>query len=240
MKDPGWELNGGEVVAAVKRVRDEVAISGYAWMRSAVTYEFFEEVCGLLGSITLRTDVRIDEERNDAQRKVRIDKDRPSVYQSSALDFHTDSHTVDLIGWYCRDRDETGGASLLVDTSDLAELFSEEELEALTEVKVRYPGRSPAGVEEVVETPMLKRRGETFSVAYAPWLVETPSKPEAKTALARFERYVADKRRTSLISVTLKPGESLFIDNSRMLHARDELPSDSKRHLIRLYLREHH
>jgi hypothetical protein len=229
-----------DVLATAERVRGSLALSGCAWIRNAISYESFEEVCGALGSIMHRTDIRIDEEMESEQRRVRIEKDRPSVYRSSALDFHTDSSRVDLIAWYCRAQDATDGATLLVDTHDLPAALAKDELAALAEVRVLQPTRGADGLEESVPAPLLTSTDEAIGITYTPWLVEQPATARSKAALTSFEGYIAHKRQTALISIKLEPGEALFINNRRMLHARNELPADSKRHLIRLYLQEHH
>jgi alpha-ketoglutarate-dependent taurine dioxygenase len=83
---------------------------------------------------------------------------------------------------------------------------------------------------------LLTRRGDAWAVYYVPWLVEPPEDEGTRRLLERFTDYVHDKEAHDLIAVRLRRGESLFVDNRRILHGRGALPEGSRRHLVRLYL----
>jgi alpha-ketoglutarate-dependent taurine dioxygenase len=74
-------------------------------------------------------------------------------------------------------------------------------------------------------------------VFYVPWFVERPDDEAGRDRLGRFGRLVYEAHRTSRLEIRLERGQCLFIDNRRMLHGRGALPEDSRRHLVRLYLR---
>jgi alpha-ketoglutarate-dependent taurine dioxygenase len=73
-------------------------------------------------------------------------------------------------------------------------------------------------------------------VFYAPWLISHDSHQGLGGA------FVADLIAQSLsnsIRVRLAPGQSLFIDNQRMLHGRDALATTSMRWLTRWWIKAH-
>jgi hypothetical protein len=107
-----------------------------------------------------------------------------------------------------------------------------EEVAMMERVRVRSMVRD-AGQEIVREYPLLA----AGKVYYASWLL-APDLGEAERKLAaRFDACLAQKDAVSPIRIRLEPGEMLFVDNHRVLHGRSKLPPDSRRHLVRLYLR---
>jgi len=179
--------------------------------------------------------VREDEDRR--RRRADGKPDRPVVYSSSELGFHTDRPTVDVIGWYCVEQDASDGAVLLIDTVDLEDHLSAAELEGLGRIEVGYSVRDrETGREELRSAPLASQGPRGLAVYYAPWRL--PRGLDASTArlLAGFAAYVERRRETSLSRIRLEPGESLFIDNHRLLHARGELSPASRRHIVRLYI----
>jgi hypothetical protein len=189
-----------------------------------------------LGTITLRTDIRVDSEADDALRRARnpLYAGRPSVYRAEGLSYHTDSPLTDMLAWYCVEQDAVDGTSALIDTGDLAQHFNEEELSALSEVRVRFMTRGDDDNEIAREYPLFA----DGKVYYAPWLVSEDLDEREREMAARFAAYLARKDTTDPIRIRLKPGEMLFVDNHRILHGRSPIPPDSRRHLVRLYIRK--
>jgi alpha-ketoglutarate-dependent taurine dioxygenase len=227
------DLDGAAILAA--DVRERLPREGYVYIDRALPEEIFTAAARQLGTVTMRTDIRVDAAADDALRRARdpLHADRPSVYRAKSLSYHTDTPLADVLAWYCLEQDAAGGSSVLVDTADVARHFDAEELAALEHVRVRSHIREEAGHEIVREYPLLA----AGKVYYAPWLV-APDLSEAERKLAeRFDEYLAKKAATTPIRIRLKPGEMLFIDNHRVLHGRGELPPDSRRHLVRLYIR---
>jgi hypothetical protein len=241
----GTAKTGGTGACALARlaetIRASLATDGLALVATRLSAEDFEALGSLIGVVEERTDIRIDPARRQAQMASRSDalgKARPGVYQAESLGMHTDRPTAAVLAWYCFEQDVDAGETILVDTSDMADYFSLDELTTLAGVQVSYAVRRPnAAGEMVFRQPLLTRSGARYEVFYVPWNVAEPSTTEARCALEKFADYVRQGRDQRAIRIRLWPGESMFIDNRRMLHGRDALPEASKRHLLRLYIR---
>jgi alpha-ketoglutarate-dependent taurine dioxygenase len=216
-------------------VRERLPREGFVHIDRVLSQEVFAEAAQQLGAITLRTDIRVDPAADDALRRARDPQhaDRPSVFRAAGLSYHTDTPLADVLAWYCVEQDAADGSSALVDTGDVARHFDADELAALERVRIRLLTREQAGHEIVNEYPLLA----AGKVYYVPWLVSPDLDDEERNLAARFDDYLAMKDATQPIRIRLKPGEMLFIDNHRILHGRSELPPDSRRHLVRLYIR---
>ena len=155
------------------------------------------------------------------------------MYRPERLSFHADTPMADVLAWYCVEQDAADGSSALVDTGDIARHFDADELAAMERVRVRYRAGGEAGHEIFDDVPLRA----ASKIYYAPWLVSPDLDERQRELVARFDDYLAKKDATAPIRIRLKPGEMLFIDNHRVLHGRSELPPDSRRHLVRLYIR---
>jgi hypothetical protein len=218
-----------------------MAVKSRGWIRVAGPRPLseFEQIGACLGEIELRTDIVVDAARDREQRERRRHQpSRPGVYASAALELHTDRPTAAMLGWYCVEPDATGGATQLVDTRPLLSEFSTDELVALGRVQVRHAQPDAVTGEEVLyHAPLVSRRGSEWAVFYVPWFVEPPQNEAGRLLLERFQRLVEHERRRDVLAIVLKRGQCLFIDNRRMLHGRGPLPEDTRRHLVRLYIR---
>jgi hypothetical protein len=216
-------------------VRDRLPHEGYVHIVRVLPEEVFTEAAKQLGTIELRTDIRVDAEADDALRRARdpLHADRPSVYRAEGLTYHTDSPVIDVLAWYCVEQDAVDGTSALVDTGDVAEHFNDGELAMLSRVRVRTMSRDAENHEIIHEYPLL----EAGKVYYAPWLLSPDLNEEERSLAGRFADYLTQKDATAPIRIRLKPGETLFVDNHRILHGRSTIPPDSRRHLVRLYIR---
>jgi hypothetical protein len=215
-------------------VRRRLPDEGYVHIARVLTEEVFTAAAQLLGTIALRTDIRVDLQADDALRRSRdpLYADRPSVYRADGLWYHTDSPLIDVLAWYCVEQDAVDGTSALVDTGDLTNHFDDAEQAALSHVRVRAMMREADGSESAHEYPLLSG-GKVY---YAPWLLSENLGDDERALAARFAGYIAQKDATAPIRIRLKPGEMLFVDNHRILHGRSEIPPDSKRHLVRFYI----
>jgi hypothetical protein len=227
------DIDHAAILAAEVRMR--LPREGYVHLGRVVAEEVFTEAARQLGTVTMRTDIRVDAAADDALRQARdpLHADRPSVYRSERLSYHTDTPLADVLAWYCVEQDAEDGSSALVDTGDVAQHFDADELALMEHVRVRSLTRGEAGHEIVRDYP-LRAAGKVY---YAPWLVSPDLDDEERKLAERFEAYLATKDATQPIRIRLHPGEMLFIDNHRILHGRSELAADSRRHLIRLYIR---
>jgi Taurine catabolism dioxygenase TauD, TfdA family len=241
---PGWNVNqgdplGSDLPALADHVHSNLAAHGWVHVAHSLSEADFEAVAARIGTNELRTNIVVDPERERLQKASRGTMlARPGVYQAAALDMHTDRPTAHVLAWYCVEQDDQAGATLLIDTSDLTDHFSDADLDGLGRVHVTCAIRDPITSKEIVKTaPLLTRRGDTRLLYFVPWLVDQLTGEAELELLQRFIRYVRMKEENDLIPIRLERGQSLFIDNRRMLHGRGELPAGSRRHLIRLYLR---
>jgi hypothetical protein len=200
-----------------------------------LTEDVFTAAAQQLGTITLRTDIRVDSQADDALRRARdpLYADRPSVYRAEGLSYHTDSPLIDVLAWYCVEQDAVDGTSALVDTGDFAKHFDDEEQAILSRVRVRAMMRDAEYREIVHEYPLLAN-GKVY---YAEWLLCENLDDDERALAQRFADYIALKDSTAPIRIRLKPGEMLFVDNHRILHGRSDIPPDSRRHLVRFYIK---
>jgi hypothetical protein len=215
------------------------------WFRAALPQgrSDFEAVASVLGTVDHTLEVVVSPERERAQRAARRNKlDRPSLYQASELDFHTDpprTHLVggvDILAFFCVDQDEVGGENLLIDMGHLRRDFTTAEVDALGRIKVAYSTINAEGIDELHTLPLVANNPDGLTLHYMPWGVRQPTDPDLARLLREFERYV---REQPVVSVRLEPGDGLFLDNRRLLHGRGPLPLQSRRRMLRFHLRPH-
>jgi hypothetical protein len=219
-------------------ILEALKTDGYAYVKQPLSLNEFELISKSIGTIELKTDIKIDPDQVRLQNQARTTGGRPSTYQAEALDFHSDNPRINVLAWYCLEQDEVDGALYLVDTDSVAEYLSQDELEILTRTYVMYAHyRAGSNKEELLKEPVLTAVGARYRVSYQSWLLLDKYTEEQTAALNRFSDYIREMQKTSRIRVRLEKQQSVFIDNRRLLHGRDSLPPDSKRHLIRLYLR---
>jgi hypothetical protein len=204
---------------------------GYAHMKQPHSLEAFEQLAQQLGSIVMRTDLAITPDRSSI------------VYKSDAIAFHQDNPTINILGWYCVRQDDVDGSALLLDTGDVADRFSPEELEVMRGIRVRYPHPDPQyhnpdkGLIAHLLWPLLTGEAKRPKVYYVPWLLLDSYDENQSTGLAKFARYLRAKEENQVLRIRLREGESLFIDNNRMLHGRGAIQPDSKRLLKRVWIK---
>ena len=218
-------------------IRNVLSAAGYLHLTWPMSMEHYEQIAGRLGTIVLRSDVKVDLDRARNQEQVRHIRGRGGIYSPSPLHLHTDPN-ADLVSWYCVEQDAAGGPMLMLDTGNLEEHFSLHELEILSRVDLWSPSRkSEAEPEKLTPMPLLSRTDGRYKVFYAPWLLRESYDDEATSALEKFVNYINSLEESQIISLPIKKHDTIFIDNGRMLHGRGALPETSRRHLVRLYLR---
>jgi hypothetical protein len=220
------------------QILSSIKAYGYAYLKPRHTLAEFEAIARWTGTLASRSDIRIDVERVQVQQRTRKVKNRPSAYQAQALGFHSDNPHMSVLAWYCMEQDETGGTMLLLDSSDVGEYFSADELSTLQEINIQVSERLLDSEEErFTLEPLVSRDGSGYRVYYQPWLLLDSYEPEKAAALAKFSAYLKHKQSAGLLSVPIKKYQSLFIDNNRILHGRDAIAENSKRHLVRFFIR---
>jgi hypothetical protein len=218
-------------------VRQTLETDGYLHLTCPMTMENYEAIAGRVGTIVQKNDVKVDLARAQSQEQVRRIKGRGGIYSPGALGFHTDP-IADLVSWYCLEQDDGGGPMMMLNLGDLEEHFSAEERETLTRVELLSPTRkSEVEQETLTPTPLLTKTSGKYKIYYAPWLLRESEDASVRKIAEKFAAYVKNKEETQLIVLPIKPRDTVFLDNHRMLHGRGELPQTSKRHLVRFYLR---
>lgn len=218
-------------------VRLALEADGYVHLPWPMSMENYEAIAGRMGRIVQKNDVKVDLARAQRQEQVRQMKGRGGIYSAGALGFHTDP-IADLVSWYCVAQDDAGGPMMMLDLGDLEENFSVAELEILSKVELWMPTRkSEAEQETLTPVPLLSKTNGKYKIFYAPWLLRESEDSEVRGVAEKFSAYVKSKEETELIRLDVKPQDTIFLDNHRMLHGRGELLETSKRHLVRFYLR---
>ncbi len=204
---------------------------GYAHVARPHTAGDFEMTACQLGSIVLRTDLAITPERSSI------------VYKSDEIRLHQDNPEVNTLGWYCVQQDEIDGSALLLDTGDIVAHFSRGEIVTMTTINVRYPDPDQSrhnpdrGLTAYLLWPLVNEKSTRTEVYYVPWLLADSYDENQRRVLAKFTEYLRAKEETQLVRIRLKAGESLFIDNNRMLHGRGSISQNSKRFLKRVWIK---
>ena len=241
----GKEIIWKQLVEKLPATLDELSVAiknkldndGYLHIPWPMSMEDYEQIARRLGTIVLRSDVKVDLDRARNQEQVRHIRGRGGIYSPSPLHLHTDPN-ADLVSWYCVEQDESGGPMLMLDTGNLEEHFSPRELEILSKVDLWSPSRkSETEAEMLTPVPLLSQKNGRYKIFFAPWLLRDSYANESAAILEKFVAYVSGLEEKQLISLPIKKHDTIFIDNGRMLHGRGALPETSRRHLIRLYLR---
>lgn len=219
-------------------ILSRLRLEGFAHITQSISFSAFETIATEMGTIELRSEIKIDDGQAQQLHKTRKVKARPSPYQADALGFHSDNPTMDVLAWYCLKQDENAGSTLLIDTSDLASYFSESEMAGLGKLNLWYSLRSrDTDEEQLFQISLVMVKNGKYYVYYQPWLFLESYSEEQSSLVQKFSDYVTSKHQTQMITVKLKKHECLFIDNRRILHGRDAIDANSKRHLTRFFIR---
>ncbi len=227
-------------VELLQKIHQDIARDGFCYLDFFHTIEDYERLALRLGTVELRTDVRIDKEGYKLLSQSRVQGcqlgNRPSALLPEGLQLHTDRPTVDILGFYCQAQDTVDGTMFLVDTTGIGDWFSESELGQLENIKINYSVRDRVTqTEEIRRQPVVSKRNDSYHVYYAPWFFpESP--PEINRLLSKLTEFVANRETNAKIPINFMAGHSVFLDNHRMLHGRGPISPESKRHLVRLYL----
>lgn len=222
----------------VAEILNSLRAYGYAHIKGPLSLAQFELISSHIGTVELKTDIKVDPGQEQAQRQQRIASGRPSTYQAQGLDFHSDNPRMNVLAWYCLEQDAVDGTLYLIDTDNIAEHLTVKELAILTVTHVMYSSRRASeDKEELLREPLLTKISSGYRVYYQPWLLLDTYNEEQLRSLERFQEYIERAQRRGPIHVKLERREALFIDNRRMLHGRNSIAENSKRHLIRFFLR---
>ena len=224
---------GGLAKMILKKVQD----CGAVHVRLKLSEQAYDSLVRRVGTVELRTDIRVDRDRAVMERPPGAEgAQRPAVNNPSALGFHTDRPSADMLAWFCVQQDAEDGTLSLIDARDLHECLQERHLKLLQSVPVSYHTRRADGNVSICTEPLLVKQGSSYLIYFAPWLMASDLDPEQTEAIGAFERYLEHKSQAYCWHIRLEPGESLYIDNRRLLHGRGALAENSRRHLVRYYL----
>jgi len=140
---------------------------------------------------------------------------------------HTDHPRARWISWECIRQSSEGGYSLLKDTKPALDSLSSAEREELRSLRIRTHVVFP---DDTGAYPVLRQDGDGSDwVYFTPWMTDGESSPA-------FCKFIQALEVTPTLTLRLYPGESLLIDNGRMLHGRSALGGDKDRLLIRRWI----
>ena len=156
------------------------------------------------------------------------------------MQLHTDHPRARWINWECIRQSSEGGYSLLKDTKPALDSLTASERDELafwgTAEKVVAELSALSIRTHVVFSddtgfyPVLRKDGDGADwVYFTPWMTDGQSSPA-------FRKFIQALEATPTLTLRLSPGESLLIDNGRMLHGRSALGGDKDRLLIRRWI----
>ncbi len=143
------------------------------------------------------------------------------------MQLHTDHPRARWISWECVRQSSEGGYSLLKDTKPALDALTTAEREELRALSIRT---HIVFSDDTGAHPVLRNDGDGSD-----WVYFTPWMTDGQRSLA-FQKFIQALEATPTLSVRLYPGESLLIDNGRMLHGRSALGGDKDRLLIRRWI----
>ena len=143
------------------------------------------------------------------------------------MQLHTDHPRARWISWECVRQSSEGGYSLLKDTKPALDSLTGSERDELRSLAIRTHVVFP---DDTGAYPVLRKDGNGADwVYFTPWMTDGQSSPA-------FRKFLQALEASPTLSVRLYPGESLLIDNGRMLHGRSALDGDKDRLLIRRWI----
>ena len=140
---------------------------------------------------------------------------------------HTDHPRARWISWECVRQSSEGGYSLLKDTKPALDSLTAAEHDELRALSIRT---HVVFADDVGAYPILRADGDGADwIYFTPWMTDGQSSPA-------FRKFTRALESTPTLTLRLYPGESLLIDNGRMLHGRSALGGDKDRLLIRRWI----
>ena len=143
------------------------------------------------------------------------------------MQLHTDHPRARWISWECVRQSSEGGYSLLKDTKPALDSLTESERDELRSLAIRTHVVFP---DDTGAYPILRADGDGADwIYFTPWMTDGQSSPA-------FRKFTQALEAKPILTLRLYPGESLLIDNGRMLHGRSALGGDKDRLLIRRWI----
>lgn len=155
---------------------------------------------------------------------------RSLVKSDRGLSLHTDHHRADIIVWHCIAQSDEGGDTILADALAALRRLTTKQQAALTHVLLKEHN---VFADDDDLHPVLTLRDGRPRIYYSYWLASDDLGATARSALDAFACAVAEE---PTITLRLRPGDVLAIDNGRMLHGRSAIGGSRSRHLRRYWL----
>jgi len=191
-----------------------IATKGWTVLRAQVSEALLAELAQL-GPVIQTTEIT---PRANAKAALATDKE---------MQLHTDHPRARWISWECVRQSSEGGYSLLKDTKLALDTLTTAEREELRSLSIRT---HVVFSDDTGAYPILRNDGDGSDwIYFTPWMTDGQSSPA-------FRKFTQALEATPILSVRLYPGESLLIDNGRMLHGRSALGGDKDRLLIRRWV----
>lgn len=184
--------------------------------------DIYYQICAQLGEIKHKLEVSV--------------KEGPRIYGNiaSKIPFHSDNPYIPIVAWHCLEPDTMDGANLLIDSHLITQKLSEEDLVTLTGVRLSVPFH---------ESNQAILNLNSYQIYWLPKMIreaESTFSEKELGAVKRFHIALEEVEKSAQYQkVRLQKGDTLFIDNRVMLHGRDEISSESKRHLVRIYISDY-
>ena len=201
---------------------------------TATSIEDYKNLCQAIGTPKQYADVHIDPSKKEYK------------YSSDSIPFHTDNPTMDILGFYSVFPENDGGDNLLLDSRPLLNQLTPEERKALINYSMKLP--NSCGTLH----PLLNEQEN--HIFYLPFFwqkeintflssgnTEINATPLTYQAMAKFHTLVEKAFSTkSYITISLKIGDVLFLNNKIFLHGRQSIPRNSKRYLVRSLIQHYY
>ena len=189
----------------------------YGWTRFKTTEFEMREFLPYLGTLLNHTQVSV------------VEGSKSLVTSSRGLSPHTDHHRARYILWNCDVQQERGGETILVDGLAVFSSMSQYDKSNLRNIRLIEHSIFDG---DKASHPMIFDVAGNEALYYSYWLCDESISPQHRES---FDRFHAAVKAVQPIYIRLESGESLLIDNNRMLHGRVSLENDSPRILQRYW-----
>ncbi len=200
------------MIEAAKTIKKQLLKKGFLLKKEVMSYDTFFEIANHLGTVKTWTDINVDHHSKALVKTIK------------PMALHNDCCFRGLVAWFCVEQDRECGETVLIDTVDLNEYFTDSEINDLGNIYVYIKGEG--------HTPLYRDK----KVYCVPWAIVPPTSKTLNDVLLKFKKYLAYKQTKEAIYVRLEPGQSLFIDDNRILHGRPGLSEGSVRLLKRAWI----
>lgn len=197
----------------------DIESEGYTISREKISYEDFLGLAEGLGKIVNYTDVKIDTSKNYY------------FTNPEAMPYHSDCGSIaNYIGWYCADTDLKNVPTKILDTKHIINALSRMDKEILKTISIK--------ISTYQYDSLYTENNYGNYLCYLPWLAII-SNEQQKETLEKLNFLIEEYALYYSKEISLEKHEFLFLDDRRMLHARDKLPLNAKRFLRRIWIKRH-